>query len=378
MAKAPEIDVIAPRENPQLFGFEAAQQSFVADFESGKLHHAYLITGPKGIGKATFAYRMARYVLGHGALKAQLADAGPSLFGDALPAAPVAAKPELDMDPQSPLFRRIANGSHTDLLSLAPAYDAKKGTEKASISIEESRKVPTFLSMTPAEGDWRVVVIDAIDQLTNQAANALLKILEEPPANALLLLVCHEPGSILPTIKSRCRQFALQPPSRNAFEQTLQTVSPSIDITDYPALYALSYGSPGLAITLTKHHTVPLYGGWLKALQPTASDEVRERFVNEAGNVKSPEAWAMLLHTWAVAMHRLSLFPHHDQNLIVPREAEQLQSIAEVVPFMVRQRWLAAARYLVSVTDTYNLDKHYTIRLMLDPERVTAQFPAAA
>ena len=377
MAKAPEINIIAPRENPHLFGFEAAQQSFVADFAAGKLHHAYLISGPKGIGKATFAYRMARYVLGHGALKVQTMDAGPSLFGDALPAAP-AANPELDMDPQSPLFRRIANGSHTDLLALAPAYDAKKGAEKASISIDESRRVPTFLSMTPAEGDWRVVVIDAIDQLTNQAANALLKILEEPPANALLLLVCHEPGSILPTIKSRCRQFALPPPARAAFEQTLQTVAPSIDITDYPALYALSYGSPGLAITLTKHRTVPLYAGWLKALQPTANDEVRERFVNEASSIKSPEAWAMLLHTWEVAMHRLTLFPHHDQNPIIPRESEQLQAIAQAVPFATRQRWLAAARYLVSVTDTYNLDKHYTIRLMLDPERVSTQFAAAA
>lgn len=377
MAKAPEMEVIAPRENPNLFGHEVAEQKFVADFEAGKLHHAYLITGPKGIGKATFAYRMARYVLAHGALKAQAVEQGPSLFGDALPAAEP-AKPELNMSPEDPLFRRIATGSHTDLLALAPAYDAKKGAEKATISIEESRKVPNFLSMTPAEGDWRVVVIDAVDQLTNQAANALLKILEEPPANALLLLVCHEPGAILPTIKSRCRQFALQPPSRQAFEQTLQTVAPLIDVTDYPALYALSYGSPGLAVTLTKHRTVPMYGGWLKALQPTANDDVRESFVDEASSVKSPEAWAMLLHTWEVAMHRLSLFPHHDQSQIVPRESEQLQAIAEAVPFAARQRWLAAARNLITATDTFNLDKHYTIRLMLDPERITAQFPAAA
>lgn len=376
MAKAPELEIIAPRENPNLFGHDPAEQKFIADFESGKLHHAYLITGPKGIGKATFAYRMARYVLAHGALKAQSAEQGPSLFGDALPAAP--AKPERAMDAESPLFRRIATGSHTDLLSLAPAYDAKKGAEKASISIEESRKVPGFLSMTPAEGDWRVVIIDAVDQLTNQAANALLKILEEPPQNALLLLVCHEPGSILPTIKSRCRQFSLQPPDRQAFEHTLQTVAPSIDVTDYPALYALSYGSPGLAITLTKHKTVPMYGGWLKALQPTANDDARESFVNEASGVKSPEAWAMLLHTWEVAMHRLSLYPHHDKGQIVPRESEQLQAIAEAVPFAARQRWLAASRNLIAATDTFNLDKHYTIRLMLDPDRVTAQFPAAA
>lgn len=376
MAKAPELEIIAPRENPHLFGHEAAEQKFIGDFTHGKLHHAYLITGPKGIGKATFAYRMARYILGHGALLAKVEE-GPSLFGDMLPAAPAPAV-ELNMSAENPLFRRIATGSHTDLLTVTPLYDSKKGAEKATISIDEARKVPTFLSLTPAEGDWRVVIIDAVDQLTNQAANALLKILEEPPANALLFLVCHEPGSILPTIKSRCRQFILQPPARSEFEQTLQTIAPSIDITDYPALYALSYGSPGLAITLTKHRTVPLYAGWLKALQPTASDEARNHFISEAAAVKSPEAWNMLLHTWMTAMHRLSLFPNEDKNPIVTREHEQLQAIADAVPFGVRQRWLASARYLISLTDTYNLDKKYTIRLMLDPERLTAQFPAAA
>lgn len=375
MAKAPEIEIVPPRENPSLFGHDAAEQKFLADFQSGKLHHAYLITGPKGIGKATFAYRMARFVLSHGALSSA-AEQGPSLFGNMLPAA--APEPKLDMSADDPLFRRIATGSHTDLLTVTPQYDAKKGVEKATISIEESRKVPQFLSLTPAEGNWRVVIIDAVDQLTNQAANSLLKILEEPPANALLFLVCHEPGGILPTIKSRCRQFALTPPTREAFEHTLQTIAPHIEVTDYPALYALSYGSPGLAITLTKHRTVPLYAGWLKALQPTASDEAKNAFINEAASVKSPEAWAMLLHTWTTLMHRLSLFPHEDKHPIATREHEQLQAIADAVPFDARQRWLASARQLVTVTDTFNLDKRYTIRLMLDPERLTAQFPAAA
>lgn len=376
MAKAPEFDIIPPRENPNLFGHEAAEKKFLADFESGKLHHAYLITGPKGIGKATFAYRMARFVLSHGAISSA-AEQGPSLFGDMLPAAPT-PEPKLEMSADDPLFRRIATGSHTDLLTVTPQYDAKKGAEKATISIDESRKVPQFLSLTPAEGNWRVVVIDAVDQLTNQAANALLKILEEPPANALLFLVCHEPGGILPTIKSRCRQFTLNPPSRAAFEQTLQTIAPRIEITDYPALYALSYGSPGLAITLTKHHTVPLYAGWLKALQPTVSEDTRDKFISEAASVKSPEAWAMLLHTWGTLMHRLSLFPHEDKHQITTREHEQLQAIADAVPFQTRQHWLASARQLITVTDTFNLDKRYTIRLMLDPDRLTAQFPAAA
>lgn len=377
MAKAPEFDIIPPRENTHLFGHARAEETFLQDFARDRLHHAYLITGAKGIGKATFAYRMARFILGHGALKAKVEE-GPSLFGDALPVIPAAAPTDTYMSPEDPLFRRIANGSHTDLLTLAPAYDAKKQTEKANISVDDARKVGQFLSLTPAESDWRVVVIDAVDQLNVQAANALLKILEEPPPNALLLLICHEAGGILPTIRSRCRQFALQAPDRQAFEQVLQTSAPQIEITDYPALYALSYGSPGLAITLTKHKGLQHYAGWLKALQPTSPESAREDFANAAAYIKSPEAWAMLLHAWNTLMHRVSLYPHHDKHAIVPREDEQLQALAEAVPFASRQRWLAAARNLLAVTDTFNLDKKYTIRLLMDPARLIAQFPAAA
>lgn len=378
MAKAPEFEIVPPRENPHLFGHEAAEQKFMADFASGKMHHAYLIHGPKGIGKATFAYRIARYVLSQGALIAK-AEEGPSLFGDILPPVAPIVPDGMNISPDESLFKRIATGSHTDLLTLAPQYDPKKQTEKRDILIEDARKVPQFLSLTPAEGAWRVVIIDAVDQLNIAAANALLKILEEPPANALLLLVSHEPGGLLPTIRSRCRQFALQAPDRKAFEEVLQTAAPMIDVTDYSALYALSYGSPGMAITLTKHDTVPLYAGWLKALAPTTGDDVRYSFADKAAAIKSPEGWAMLLHTWTTLMHRLSIYPNHDRtHPIVPREDEQLQAIADNVPFAVRQRWLASARQLVGVTDTFNLDKRYTVRLMLDPERLTRQFPAAA
>lgn len=372
----------APRENPLLFGHDAAEKRFLDDQSRGLMHHAYLVTGPKGIGKATFVYRLARYMLGQGALKAAAQpDMGLSLFGDALPATEPSATAAhtLDLPADDPLFRRIAAGSHTDLLTLSPAFDAKKQVEKGQISAEEARRVPEFLSLTPAEGDWRVVIVDAVDQLNTHAANALLKILEEPPANALLFLICHEPGGVLPTIRSRCRLFSLDAPDRQAFEQVLQAVAPTIDLHDYAALYGLAYGSPGLAITLTKHQGLQWYERWLNAMRPGATDAVREEFAQAASALKSPEAWQMLLHGWHVAMHRLSLFPAYDvAHPIFSREREWLGEIADHVPRDARQRWLSAARQLIRSTDTYNLDKRYSLRFLLDAKRLETQFPAVA
>lgn len=376
MAKRDEIEILQPRENPNLFGHDAAEQRFLQDFAREKLHHAYLIAGPKGIGKATMAFRLARFILSQGALSVTV-EQGPSLFGDVAPPPP--APEGLAIDPESSLFRRIATGSHTDLLTLAPAFDAKKGTEKAQIGVDDARKVPEFLSLTPAEGAWRVVVVDAVDQLNTNAANALLKILEEPPANSILLLVCHELGGILPTIRSRCRLFPLEAPNRSDFERILQEVAPQIDLSDYPALYGLAYGSPGLAITLARHKGLDHYAGWLSAMQPTASAEERQRFADASAYAKSPDAWMSLMHGWNTAMHRLSLFPHYDRaRPIHQREAAWLESITSAMPFARRQQWQESARMLVGATEIFNLDKRATVRLMLEPARLIRQFPAAA
>lgn len=380
MAKEKDIDSLPPRENPNLFGHAAAEARFLQDVAAGKLHHAYLITGPKGIGKATFAWRMARHILAQGASQKPTEPEGFSLFGDALPATPNPQHPIPNPhDSDDPLFRRIATGSHTDVLSLSPAYDAKKGAEKASISVDDARKVPHFMNLTPAEGDWRVVVVDAVDQLNNNAANALLKVMEEPPAQALLLLVCHAPGAILPTIKSRCRQFALDVPSRAAFEQVLQTVAPHVEITDYPALYALSYGSPGLAITLHKHHALYHYEGWLSALSPHAEVKAKTKFIEMAAGIKSPEGWAMLLHAWDTLMHRLTLCAAGGTLGSMYRgEEAALSALVQSQSFAQAQAWMESARQVLRVTDTYNLDKRTTVRLMLDPARLVREFPAAA
>ena len=372
MAKEKEFTPPPPRENPLLIGHEAAEQRFLQEFNRGLVHHAYLMTGPKGIGKATLAYRFARYVLGHGAQSAEQEAPSMSLFGDPEPAPKVATTGTLQLPADDPLFRRIAAGSHTDLLSLAPAYDAKKQTEKSTISVDDARKVPEFLSLTPAEGDWRVVIVDAVDQLNVNAANALLKILEEPPERAMLFLVCHQPGGILQTIKSRCRQFKLDAPNAEAFSEILHQIAPHIPSHEYAALYALSYGSPGHAITLHAEEGADWYEGWLAAMQPNASPETRQKFADSAGAQKHPESWSAILHTWHVAMQRLTLHPYDASSTqpIFRKEPELLATIAAAVSPYQRRSWAELGQRLIHQTDTFNLDKRMSIRLLANPTQL--------
>jgi DNA polymerase-3 subunit delta' len=369
MAKAPDIEIPHPRENPRLIGHEAAAQRFIEEFTQGKPHHAYLITGAKGIGKATLAYHFARYVLGHGAQAAKVEEApSMSLFGDE-PAPAASVKVEgssLLMDADSSLFRRVSASSHTDLLCLSPAYDAKKHVEKSTISVDESRKVPDFLSLTPAEGLWRVVIIDAVDQLTNAAANALLKILEEPPARAMLFLICHQPAAILPTIRSRCRLLKLSAPDESEFAEILNHIAPSIEVHQHAALYALAGGSAGHAITLHAEEGLKWYEGWLKVMQSNSTAEARQKFADSAVAVKSPAAWAAIIHSWRTAMHRISLHPHAPNGQILRREEELIAAIAERLTPAQRTDWVEQGNQLIMQTETFNLDKRYTVRMLAD------------
>ena len=370
MAKDTDLDIPPPRENPLLIGHDVAEQRFVEEFASGKPHHAYLMIGPKGIGKATLAFRLARYILSQGAHAAQQEAPSMSLFGEPEPAPPAAA-PSLAMSADDPLFRRVASGSHTDLLTLSPGYDEKKKAERTIIPVDDARKVPDFMSLTPAEGLWRVVIIDAVDQLNPQAANALLKILEEPPSRAIMFLVCHQPGAILPTIRSRCRLLKLASPDEDAFGKIVSAIAPSIESHEYTALYGLSRGSPGLAITLYQEQGLKWYEGWLIAMAPDASGDVRQKFADSASFVKSVGGWAAILHGWRTALERISMYPHYDADrAIFRREPELLAAICANLNPRQRAEWMEKGRRLIHETETFHLDKRQTLRLLIDPAQL--------
>jgi DNA polymerase-3 subunit delta' len=191
---AGDLESPPPRETVALFGQDQAEQTLLDAYKSGRIPHAWLIGGEPGIGKATLAYRMARFVLAH-----------PD------PDAPAVQKAtSLALDADHPVARRVAAQAHGDLLVLERTLN-DKGKLRQDIAVEDIRRSVGFFGATAGEGGWRIAIVDAVDELNRAGANALLKVLEEPPARALLLLVSHAPGRVLPTIRSRCRRLLLRP-----------------------------------------------------------------------------------------------------------------------------------------------------------------------
>jgi DNA polymerase III subunit delta' len=189
----PEIPTVRPRETTALFGHRDAETALLNAYRSGRIPHAWLIGGPAGIGKATLAYRMARFVLAH-----------------RNPLAPAVQRAEtLWIDPFDPVASRVAAGAHGGLLTLERTLN-EKGVMRSVITVDETRETISFFGSTAAVEGWRVCIVDTVDELNPNAANALLKVLEEPPQQSLFLLVSHAPGRVLPTILSRCRKLLLR------------------------------------------------------------------------------------------------------------------------------------------------------------------------
>jgi DNA polymerase-3 subunit delta' len=192
---AGDIEPRAPRETVVLYGHAEAESVLLEAYRSRRFPHAWLITGPAGIGKATLAYRLARFILAH-------PDPG---------AAAVAAAMSLDVDADHPVARRVAVQAQGDLLVLERTINEKTGKLSQDIRVDDVRRTVTFFGSTPGEGGWRIAIVDSVDELNREGANALLKVLEEPPRRGVLLLVSHSAARVLPTIRSRCRVLALRP-----------------------------------------------------------------------------------------------------------------------------------------------------------------------
>jgi len=234
-----------PRDTLRLFGQGAAESAFLSAFNGGRMHHAWMLTGPRGVGKATLAWRIARFLLA-------TPDDGSGLFG----AAPAPAT--LDVSVDHPVARRIHAGSEPRLFHLRRAWDEKEKRLKTVISVDEVRKLKNFFALSAADGGRRVVIVDSADELNANAANALLKVLEEPPAGAVLLLVCHRPSDLLPTIRSRCRTLQLS--TLEAQDIAAAMTAAGSEPLDPAALTALAGGSVGEAIRLSNLDGVTVYG----------------------------------------------------------------------------------------------------------------------
>ena len=238
-----------PRETRRLFGQEVAEQGFLTAWAEDRLHHAWLLRGPRGIGKATLAYRIARALIADGPVGEQ---AG-GLFGAKVPTT-------LDPPEGCPVAARIRARSEPRLAVLRRGVNEKTGRLRSQIAIDDVRAVRRFLSLSAADGGWRAVIVDAADEMNGSSANALLKALEEPPARTALLLVAHSPAALLPTIRSRCRTLDLRPLGPQDLAAALTAAGAPVVAKEAGPLALLAGGSVGEALRLTAGDGVALYG----------------------------------------------------------------------------------------------------------------------
>lgn len=231
-----------PKSNPLMFGHDGVQDKILSQFNAGKMPHGLILSGPEGVGKLTFAYRLVRFLLSR-----SVADpAQDALFAEPEPAAATS----LDISSDSPVFARIAAGGHSDFMVVERAYDEAKNIHKSGVDVASIRKVAPFLRMTAAEGGWRAVIVNDADTMNRNAQNALLKILEEPPENTVLILVTHRIGALLPTIRSRTQTLNFTALPKDDMRRLLELQGHHLSAQELDTLYALSEGSISKALTL--------------------------------------------------------------------------------------------------------------------------------
>jgi DNA polymerase-3 subunit delta' len=352
------MEVPLPRETPDILGHEDAEHVLLDGFNGERLAHAWLITGPRGIGKATLAYRFARFILANGSSM----NSGPSLFGDT-----PAVHTSLHIAPECLIYHRVANGSHSDLLAIECARDEKTKKLRNIIRVEDVRKVNGFFGLTASEGGWRVVVIDAADEMNPNAANAILKLLEEPPARTLLLLVSHNPGRLLPTIRSRCRVLRLNQLPDQVVEELITRYHPEMPMDKRSDLVNLCDGSIGQALALAEGAGVELYRDMINLIEglPSLNVEALHKLgdkVGRAGAEQDFHTLGELLRWW---LSRLITMGAGKDG--------QTELMARVFASAGLDNWLEVwenVNRMQERTDAINLDRKQTIlNIFLSLER---------
>lgn len=309
-----------------IVGQDRAVDQFVTAWQRGSLHHAWLLAGPKGVGKASFAKDAARRVL---------MDASSSPFVN-----PEIASPQ---DKALAIGSLVDAGSHPDMRWLQRLEDEKTGKLRRNITVEQVRSLGELFDLTPALSPWRVVVIDSIDDLEKSAANALLKMLEEPPANCLFLLVSHAPGRLLPTIRSRCRRLDFQALGDDAMTSILGKHLPGLKDSALRKVIAAAGGSAGRAIALAELDLVSLEDAALRILrQGDPTNARRSDLASELGKRGASDRYAAFLE----------LLPS-----VIAREARDLSGAS-------RHRAVdayARTRELVAIAPRLSLDPASTV-----------------
>jgi DNA polymerase III subunit delta' len=339
-----------PWRNDRLLGHDIAERTMLAAQQIGRLHHAWLLTGPRGIGKATLAWRFARFLL---------AGQEGGLFGT--------SSDGLGVDPHAPGRALIDARSHPDLFHLRRSLDPKTDRIRSEIAVDDVRELGAFMHMTPAMGSWRVAIVDAADEMTRSSANAVLKILEEPPPNAVLLIVAHAPGRLLPTIRSRCRRLALQALPDKTVIDLLGTYAANLTQEEREALAGLAEGSIGRALELGSAGSLALYREMVDVLATLPDLDMprlhgfAERFARRGEEANADwRSLNYLFDGWLKGLARRAAVGG-EGPVIVPAEDGLHGRLLAAASL---DRWMEAwekVAHLLSRADAVNLDRKQTV-----------------
>jgi DNA polymerase III subunit delta' len=340
-----------PWRNHRLVGHESAEKTMLAAQASGRLHHAWLISGPRGIGKATLAWRFARFLLA--------GQQGGGLFGD--------GPDGLEVSPGAPGLNFIDARSHPDLFHLRRTINPDTKRMRSEIVVDDVRGLGEFMHMTPAMGEWRVAIVDAADEMNRNAANAVLKILEEPPPKAVLLIVAHAPGRLLPTIRSRCRRLSLQALSHDTVMQLLADYVPDTKQEERGALAGLAEGSIGRALELSSAGSLGLYREMVDVLATLPELDMprlhsfAERFARRGEEANADwRSLNYLFDSWLKGLARHAAVGG-EGVVVVPQEKglhARLLAAADL------DRWITAADRISELfykADSVNTDRKQTV-----------------
>lgn len=359
MARAPLIEeerpppdaldgVPLPRRTTALIGHEAAEQALLEAYRSGRMPHGWVIAGERGIGKATLAFRLARFVFAHPDPEAPEVASARNLF---VPAEHQAA-------------RRVAAGVHPNLLHLQRDWDDKRGRYKTELSVEQVRRIIPFLGTTAGEDGWRAVIVDPADDMSGSAANAILKNLEEPPRRTLFLLVARSRGALLPTILSRCRTLSLPPLSSEHVLEVARQAAPDLaEAGDVALAAALAGGSPRRMIELARHDGVALYRLLLQAI--------------EAGDVEARLSLSARAYDASVCRQAMELYEDYLSRRVRGSAEPAAEARPPAVPLVTWAELWEKATLSGREVETYNLDRRQFVLDVLESSAAAVRRSAA-
>ncbi len=343
----PELAVPAPWANEELIGHDAAERQLAALVADERIAGAWIFGGKAGIGKATLAWRLTRHLL---------CGTGEDLFGE-----PPAA---LEFNAGDPAAAWISARSHGDVIGIELSKD-DRGRRRQEVVIDDVRRIRPFFARTAGNDGWRIAIIDDADLMNRNAANAALKVIEEPPRRAVVLLVSAVPSSLPATIRSRCRKLPLSPLLSEQVSLLLEQYLPDMEVAERDSLARLSGGSPGRALLLAKKDGLALYRemiglvGTAPDIDPAALHRLAERLARPG----SEASWSLafdFLANWSAAMIRKAA-TGKAVPAVLPEETETLARIA-VDPAL--ERWIAVwekVAHLRQTVQSLNLDRRQSI-----------------